>query len=47
MAPVVNARASASSFMMILTQGIKMGVTAAVNPSIKYAVTCNVNFYHS
>jgi len=31
-APVVNALASASSFMITLTQGNKIGVTAEVNP---------------
>lgn len=38
-APVVNALASASSFIMMFTQGNKIGVTAEVNPRSKLAVS--------
>ena len=38
-APVVNALASASSFIIMFTHGNKIGVTAEVNPRSKLAVS--------
>lgn len=38
-APDVNALASASSFIIMLTQGNKIGVTAEVNPRSKLAAS--------